>query len=145
MSLSTDSIFLTALRSNADLMKAIGAKGETPPRLYGTAIPLPDEDVENVPEPYLIVTFDGLANNPQTKDDLYEGFLDEVNIGIIVSAKTLTALHDLTEEVRKTILSYFRENKTNVMDYTMSAEPIQYENSKPAYWQILKYKCETYS
>ena len=53
MGLSTDSIFITALRASQELTQAVGG------RIYGTAIPLPDEDADNVPPPYLIVTFDG--------------------------------------------------------------------------------------
>ena len=42
--LQLDSVFIRALQQDATLMAAIGS------RLYGTAIPLPDEDVDNVPE-----------------------------------------------------------------------------------------------
>ena len=69
MSLATDSIFITALQSNTDLLEALGYVEATetsegaPARLYCTAIPLPDEDANNVPVPYIIVTFDGLTND----------------------------------------------------------------------------------
>ena len=49
MSLATDSIFISALQSNQELMERIGYVAPTseddpgqPARLYGTAIPLPD-------------------------------------------------------------------------------------------------------
>ncbi|MBR7125988.1 MAG: hypothetical protein IKC86_05225, partial [Prevotella sp.] len=63
-SLATDSIFIAAIRSDADIMQEIGG------RIYSTAIPLPDEDADNVPVPYIIVTFDGLTNDQTTKDSL---------------------------------------------------------------------------
>ena len=73
MSLATDSIFITALQSNSELLEALGYDPETgePARLYCTAIPLPDEDADNVQVPYAIVTFDGLTNDQGTKDDRY--------------------------------------------------------------------------
>ena len=65
MSLATDSIFIAAIQSNTELMEALGYEAPEeeyegrPGRLYGTAIPLPDEDADNTPVPYIIVTFDG--------------------------------------------------------------------------------------
>lgn len=151
MSLATDSIFTTALQSNSDLMATLGYVAPTltdkgkPARLYGTAIPLPDEDADNVPVPYIIVTFDGLNNDAGTKDDRYESEYDRVNIGIEVVGKTLEDLHGLTQMVRDTVLAYFRANHTNVEDYTFSADTIQYDSLKPCYWQTLRYQCEFYN
>ena len=151
MSLATDSIFTTALQSNSDLMATLGYVAPTltdkgkPARLYGTAIPLPDEDLDNVPVPYVIVTFDGLNNDAGTKDDRYESEYDRVNIGIEVVGKTLEDLHGLTQTVRDTVLAYFRANHTNVEDYIFSADAIQYDSLKPCYWQTLRYQCEVYN
>jgi len=139
MSLATDSIFIAAIQSNPALVEQIGG------RLYGTAIPLPDEDADNVPVPYIIVTFNGLNNQNETKDDVYESNDDTVNIGVEVTGETINDLHDLTQAVRDTILSYFRENETAVSDYTFSADAIQYDSLKPCYWQTLRYQCEVYN
>ena len=144
MSLATDSIFITALQSNGDLMEALGYDPETgePARLYCTAIPLPDEDADNVPVPYVIVTFDGLTNDQGTKDDRYESEYDTVNIGVEVIARNINELHDLTQTVRDTILSYLRENDTAIMDYNFAAQQIQFDSLKPCYWQMLTYQCD---
>ena len=136
MSLATDSIFIQALSQSSDIMEA------TSGRLYGTAIPLPDEDADNVPTPYLIVTFQGLNNTSQTKDDRYESSYDQVTISVELAAKTLDQLHDLSQMVRDVVLDYFRTNETAVYDYQFSAQPIQYDSLKPCYWQVLTYQCE---
>lgn len=136
MSLATDSIFIAAIQSNPALVERIGG------RLYGTAIPLPDENADNAPVPYIIVTFNGLNNKNETKDDVYESNNDTVNIGVEVTGETIDELHELTKAVRDTILSYFRENETAVSDYTFSADAIQYDSLKPCYWQTLRYQCE---
>ena len=151
MSLATDSIFVTALQSNSELLykltESLDDDGTTvideTPRLYGTAIGLPDEDADNVPVPYVIVTFNGLTNDQGTKDDRYESEYDTVNIGVEVTAKTLDDLHDLTQMVRDTILSYLRTNETAIMDYNFAAQQIQYDSLKPCYWQVLTYQCDT--
>ena len=153
MSLATDSIFVSALKSNSDLLykltESLDDDGTTvideTPRLYGTAIGLPDEDAENVPVPYVIVTFNGLTNDQGTKDNRYESPYDTVNIGVEVTAKTLDDLHTLTQMVRDTILSYLRTNETAIMDYQFAAQPIQYDSLKPCYWQVLTYQCDVYN
>lgn len=149
MSLATDSIFITALQSNDVLMELLRTSVQDDeiiidevPRLYGTAIELPDEEADNVPVPYVIVTFDGLTNDAGTKDDRYESDYDTVNIGVEVTAKTLDDLHTLTQMVRDTILAYLRENDTAIEDYQFAAQQIQYDSLKPCYWQVLTYQCD---
>ena len=135
MGLSTDSIFIYALSASEDIMQAVDG------RIYGTAIPLPDEEADNVPVPYIIVTFNGLNNVDETKDDMYESDYDSVNIGIEVIGKTLGHLHDLTEMVRNVIHQYFVNNETPVEGYQFSAQPIIFDSEKPCYWQVLNYQC----
>ena len=150
MSLATDSIFVSALQSNSDLLEKLteyidddgNVQYDETPRLYGTAIGLPDEDADNVPVPYVIVTFDGLTNDQGTKDDRYESDYDTVNIGVEVTAKTLDDLHTLTQMVRDTILSYLRTTDTAIQDYNFAARQIQYDSLKPCYWQVLTYQCD---
>ena len=139
MGLSTDSIFIYALSASEDIMQAVDG------RIYGTAIPLPDEEADNVPVPYIIVTFNGLNNVDETKDDMYESDYDSVNIGIEVIGKTLGHLHDLTEMVRDVIHQYFVNNETPVEGYQFSAQPIIFDSEKPGYWQVLNYQCEVYN
>lgn len=136
MGLSTDSIFIYALSASEDIMQAVDG------RIYGTAIPLPDEEADNVPVPYIIVTFNGLNNIDETKDDMYESDYDSVNIGIEVIGKTLGHLHDLTEMVRNVIHQYFVQNETPVEGYQFSAQAVQFDSEKPCYWQVLNYQCE---
>jgi len=150
MSLATDSIFVTALQSNDVLLEKLKeyidedgyVQHDETPRLYGTAIGLPDDDADNVPVPYVIVTFDGLTNDQGTKDDRYESDYDTVNIGVEVTARSLDELHELTQMVRDTILSYLRANETAIMDYQFAAQQIQYDSLKPCYWQVLTYQCD---
>lgn len=134
--LATDSIIIAALAADADIMDVVGG------RLYGTAIGLPDEEAENVPCPYLIVTFDGLTNEGLTKDSSWEGDTDRVQVGVTVAAATLGALHDLTQMVREAVSGYLVETETAVEDYQLTATGIQYDSLKPCYWQVLNYNCE---
>ena len=136
MSLATDSIFVDALKSNSTLVKSVGG------RIYGTAIPLPDEDADNAPVPYLIVTFDGLNNDVDSKDDEMESDTDKVNISIEVVGETLAKLHELTQAVRDTVRDYLATNDTDITEYQFGAQAIQYDSLKPCYWQVLTYQCD---
>lgn len=143
MSLITDSIFVSAIGSSPELMTMIGS------RLYGTAIPLPDEDADNVAVPYVIVTYDGMTNEGQSKDWQYEGDSDQVNIGVLAVATTLSDLHALTSLLRQTIRGYFEDHEGEAgfeqvpEDYQISASGIAYDPIKPCYYQTLNYQCDT--
>ena len=147
MSLITDAIFVKALRSNAELIEQLPA-GD----VYNTAIALPEEDADNAPVPYIIVSFDGLQNQDQTKDDDFEAESDNVQIGVTVCAETRPQLGELAMAVRRTVREYFREHQGDDSDedyqlipddMTLSAQPVQYDSLKPCYWQQLTYQCDT--
>jgi hypothetical protein len=141
--LETDSIFIAALTSSQEVMQTIDG------RLYSTAIPMPDEDAENVPVPYVIVTFNGLNNEGTTKDDPFEGDTDVVQIGVEVTAVNREQLAELTQLVRTTIHDYLTEDvddeRQTIDDYQLSAEAVQYDSMKPCYWQTIRYQCDVYN
>ena len=147
MSLITDAIFVKALRSNTALIAQLPA-GD----VYNTAIALPDEDADNAPLPYVIVSFDGLNNQDTTKDNDYDGLTDTVTIGIEIAAETRPKLGELAVMVRKTIADRFQQLARQPQDedyqlipddMTISAQPVQYDSLKPCYWQQLTYQCDT--
>ena len=147
MSLQTDIIFVKALRANADLMEQLAA-GD----VYNTSIALPDEDLDNAPLPYVIVSFDGLTNDVETKDDPYEGDSDRVTISIEIAAKTRPELGQLAEDVRRQLHQYFVDADPTdedadmiPLDYQFSAQQVNYDQMKPCYWQVLTYQCDTKS
>ena len=145
MSLQTDIIFVKALRANADLMAQLDA-GD----VYNTAIALPDEDLDNAQLPYAIVTFDGLNNDIDTKDDPFESDSDSVNISIEIAAKTRNELGQLAEAIRRQVHQYFinadpTDEDADLIphDYQFSAQAVNYDSMKPCYWQVLTYQCDT--
>ena len=147
MSLQTDIIFVKALRANADLMAQLAA-GD----VYNTSIALPDEDLDNAPLPYVIVSFDGLTNDVETKDDPYEGDSDRVTISIEITAKTRPELGQFAEDVRRQVHQYFVDADPTdedadmiPLDYQFSAQQVNYDQMKPCYWQVLTYQCDTKS
>lgn len=138
MSLTADKVFFDALKGDDQLMDAIGG------RLYSTAIPLPDDDADNVPVPYVIVTFDGLSNDAQSKDD-YEGDYDLVNIGVEIAAADRASLGALAGMVRRSVHDYIAgEEDEVILDYSFTAQGVNFDSLKPCFWQKLVYQCDTY-
>ena len=145
MSLQTDIIFVKALRADEELMAKLAA-GD----VYNTAIALPDEDLDNAQLPYVIVSFDGLTNDIDTKDDPYESDSDAVNISIEIAARTRSELGQLADAVRQQVHQYFldadpTDEDADLIphDYQFSAQAVNYDSLKPCYWQVLTYQCDT--
>ena len=145
MSLITDKVFYNALRSNTALMEQVGG------RIESTSIPVPDEEFNNVPVPYIIITFDGLQNDGFTKDNDFEGNTDHVQVGIEVAADTRDELGDIMQAIRETVVAYFDDTEGHAWDdydyvpvnYTFTASPVGYDSEKPCYYQTLNYNCDT--
>ena len=146
MSLQTDIIFVKALRSRTALVEQLAA-GD----VYNTAIALPDEDADNAPLPYIIVSFDGLNTQDSTKDTTFDALTDMVTIGVTIAAETRPKLAELAIMARNTIADYFREQmNTSGEDedlvpnaYTVQAQPVVYDSLKPCFWQQLIFQCDT--
>ena len=145
MSLITDKVFYNALRSNATLMAQVDG------RIESTSIPVPDEQLDNTPVPYIIITFDGLQNEGHTKDNSFEGETDKVQVGIEVTANTRDDLGEIMQAIRETIIEYFEDTDGHAWDdyeyiptnYTLTASAIGYDGDKPCYYQTLIYNCDT--
>ena len=145
MSLITDKVFYNALRSNAELMATVGG------RIESTSIPVPDEQLDNTPVPYIIITFDGLQNEGHNKDNSFEGETDKVQVGIEVAADSRDDLGEIMQTIRDTIIEYFEDTEGHAWDdyayiptnYTLTASAIGYDGDKPCYYQTLTYNCDT--
>lgn len=145
MSLKTDIIFVRALRSNDELMEQLPA-GD----VYNTTIAMPEQDAENAPLPYIIVTYDGMQNLDTDKDSPFEGDTDRVQIGIEVASESRPQLASLAEQIRTTVREFFENLDSSDEDYDLvpldvdfSAQAVQYDEWKPCYWQVLQYQCDT--
>ena len=119
-------------------------------RIENTSIPVPDDQLDNEPVPYIIITFDGLMNDENTKDSSFEGDNDKVQISIEVTANDREELGDLTTEIRRTIISYFESDDHEKDDYDLipedydfSASNVVYDTTKPCFTQTLTYRCDT--
>ena len=143
MSLQTDIIFVAAIKSDASILGQLKA-GD----VYNTTIALPDEDLDNAPVPYCIVSQGEVVNDGTTKDD-YEGDTDTVKITVEVAARTRAELGTLADKIRKAVRRYFIASEEGdeghdmvPLDYQFSASPVNYDPLKPCYWMELIYQCD---
>lgn len=152
MGLLTDSFFITALRSNADLV------AQLPGGDFYNNVAFPDIDMENVELPYIIVNNDGGSNVAETKDDMLEGWEDDVSISIRVVARSRQELANMVMAVRKTIRDYViavmerisagtatEDDNLCPEEYNFSFGEVAFDMLKPSHTQILTYQCKTYN
>lgn len=142
MSLQADSIIIEAVSSDSALMAKIGS------RVYDTTAAVPDEDVLNIPVPYVMVTYDGMVQDNATKDDYsYEADEDIETVSVELAAPTRETLADLAATVRTTVREYVStadfEASGRLNGYSISAGAVNYDTSKPCFWQILTYQITT--
>ena len=148
MGLLTDTFFIRALKSDADLIAMLPSGG-----VYNNVAD-PDYDMQNVPLPYIIVNNDGGENQVATKDDQLEGAEDRVNVSIRIVARSREELADMTLRVRRTVCDYARASLERVMSgnpetgdelcpyqYGFRFSDIAFDMEKPAHAQMLYYDC----
>ena len=148
MGLITDTFFIRALKSDAELIAMLPAGG-----VYNNVAD-PDYEMQNVALPYVIVNNDGGDNQATTKDDEFEGSEDRVNISIRVTAKSRDELAKLTMRIRETVCSFAKAAIQRVMDgtpeegdelcpfeYSLRFSDISFVMQKPAHTQMLYYDC----
>ena len=150
MGLLTDSFFVRAIKSNAELLAKLPA-GD----IY-VNVADPDIDMENVPLPYIIVNNDGGSEGDTTKDTWSEGIEDKVNISILMVCRSRQELADMTLAVRKTISDFMKATWQRIeagtpeegdeiapTGYQFSFSDIAYIIEKPAHRQMFYYDCTT--
>ena len=137
MSLATDKFFFNALKGTSVDTMVNG-------RIFNTARSTEDETEDRVP--YVIIAFNGLQNDEETKDS-YEGDYDRVTISITCVATTREALAELTQAIRTTIKTACEEGALDECpdDYSFSASSIEYDMLKPCFFQSLTYICDSKS
>lgn len=139
--LDTDSFLVSAIKADSRLNDAIDGN------IFPTAVPVPDEDLDNVPLPYVIVTYDGMTQDTDTKDQSgYESDSDINTCRVEVVAESRESLAELISDARRAIRKFFEEGDgdgLSVEDYTVSAGRVDYDPLKPCYYQDLTYQITT--
>ena len=139
--LNIDLFFHAAIESNQYLVSALGG------RIFNTARPDIDEEQDKIP--YVIVTYEGGSATDDDKDE-YIAPLGSATVSILVVASDRQSLASLTHDIHDVIVGALEdENFQEGFDWefeidscTPSAGAVQYDSSKPCYFQTLTYQCD---
>lgn len=135
-----DELFFNALMADAELVLAVGG------RIESTCFEVSPEETDNTPLPCIIVTDDGLTNQPDTKDAEWEGTVDRVQASIEVDAKDPKDVKALIRMVRKAIANYIASlsEKGEDIPYLQSVQTngVAWDWMKPCYHSTITYQCD---
>lgn len=144
MSLKTDLFFARACRRQSII-------DTTHNRIFNTGRDEISEEEDKIP--YIIITNDGTRNDVESKDDKPESEYDSDTVSVLVVSDTRSHLAELVEEVRTSVCDDVADMDEEmgrnfgfiIQDYTFTAGPVEYDPSKPCFFQTLTYNCETYN
>ena len=97
MVIELDKLFYDALQADETLKAAVGG------RIVSTCFEVSPDEKDNTPLPCIIVTDDGLTNNQQTKDNVWESGEDRVQASVEVDGTSPKQVKQLIRMVRKAI------------------------------------------
>lgn len=134
-----DEIIFDAIRADSALMVAIGGRVES------TCFEVSPDEPDNTPVPYLLVMDDGLQQNLTTKDTVWEGCEDKVQVSVEIAGREPRQVQRLLKKVRRAVERYIvamykRGEETPQLD-SLSASQLQWDWMKPCYYQHLTYQC----
>lgn len=134
-----DEIIYDAIQADEALMTAIDG------RVVSTCFEVSPDEKDNTPLPNIIVTDDGFQNQDTTKDSVWEGEDDEVQVTVDIAAKSPNEVKDLVRMVRRAVSRYIigmYENHEVVPELDkLSSDGLQWDWMRPCYYQKLTFNC----
>ena len=116
-------------------------------RVVSTCFEVPPEVLDNTPVPNIIVTFDGFQNQTTTKDTVWEGEEDRVQVGVDIAAGSPGEVKQLVSMVRSAVESHivalYQQGEDTPELETLSSDGIAWDWMKPCYYQKVMYQCLT--
>lgn len=135
-----DELFFDALRADEDIMTATGG------RITSTCFEVSPDELDNTKTPCIIVTDDGLRDDQQTKDDVWESDKDRVQASVEVDADSPKEVKRLVRMARKAIANYILLQATqgNEIPSLISATSngVAWDWMKPCYHSTISYQCD---
>jgi hypothetical protein len=136
-----DELIYDAITADETLMAIIGG------RVVSTCFEIPPDELDNTPIPNIIITDDGMQNNVTTKDCVWEGGEDQVQVTVDIAAKSPDEVKLLVRRVRRCIEQYvatlFRQGAETPMLVSLQSDGIAWDWMKPCYYSHLIYQCIT--
>jgi hypothetical protein len=138
--MNLDEIFFNAIMADADLVLAVGG------RIESTCFEVSPDDIDNTQLPNIIITDDGLTNQPDSKDVEWESREDRVQASVDVAAETPKQVKQLIGMVRKAIANYIQtlDDQGEDIPYLQSIQTagVAWDWMKPCYHDVITYTCD---
>ena len=135
-----DELFFNALKADENLVAAVGG------RIESTCFEVSPDGDDNTPLPCIIVTDDGLTNNQQTKDNVWESDEDRVQASVEVDAESPKAVKRLIRMVRRAINNYVNSLAEQDEDIpcllSVQTNGVAWDWMKPCYHSTITYTCD---
>ena len=140
MVIELDKLFYDALQADETLNAAVGG------RIVSTCFEVGPDEKDNTPLPCIIVTDDGLTNNQQTKDNVWEADEDRVQASVEVDGTSPKQVKHLVRMVRKVINNYVTSLYAQG-EYIPNLKQVQtngvaWDWMKPCYHSTVSYQCD---
>ena len=127
-----------AITADQSLMQLIGG------RVKSTCFEVPPDTQDNTPVPNIIIIDDGMDNNVTTKDCVWEGGQDQVQVTVDIAAKDPDDVKLIMRKVRKAVEQYMAALGPEMPQLvSLSAGQLQWDWMKPCYFKPLIYQCTT--
>jgi hypothetical protein len=138
--MNLDEIFFNAIMADADLVLAVCG------RIESTCFEVSPDDIDNTQLPNIIITDDGLTNQPDSKDVEWESREDRVQASVDVAAETPKQVKQLIGMVRKAIANYIQtlDDQGEDIPYLQSIQTagVAWDWMKPCYHDVITYTCD---
>ena len=135
---TVDELVYEAIQADEDLMATIGG------RVVSTCFEIPPDELDNTPIPNIIITDDGMQNNITTKDCVWEGGEDQVQVTGDIAAASPQEVKAIMRRVRKAVEDYMASLGNQMPELVnLTAGELAWDWMKPCYYKPLIYQCRT--
>ena len=141
--MNLDEIFFNAIMADADLVLAVGGRVES------TCFEVSPDETDNTLLPNIIITDDGLTNQPDSKDVEWESREDRVQASVDVAAEDPKQVKQLIGMVRHAIANYIQalDDQGEDIPYLQSIQTagVAWDWMKPCYHDVITYTCDVHN
>ena len=138
--MNLDEIFFNAIMADADLVLAVGGRVES------TCFEVSPDETDNTLLPNIIITDDGMTNQPDSKDVEWESREDRVQASVDVAAENPKQVKQLIGMVRHAIANYIQalDDQGEDIPYLQSIQTagVAWDWMKPCYHDVITYTCD---
>ena len=133
-----DELIYDAIQADESLMAMTGG------RVVSTCFEIPPDELDNTPIPNIIITDDGMQNNITSKDCVWEGGEDQVQVTVDIAAASPEEVKAIMRRVRKAVEVYMASLGPDMPELVnLTAGQMAWDWMKPCYYKPLIYQCVT--